>query len=180
MTNLLVVLRGKLMWTEPGPQVCTLRWPQTGCWSCASEHPTECQTTVGPELNFWPLCWRSRQKKKMPFFVIGYNLNWTYHLNLYLSATRRHSFKWDYVLWRKCMTCSNIEVQSVPKHGDTDRHTDPSSRQLVWEFSLTNGHEGNLPSHVVSSSNYNARLSSSVAAAAASLSLLLRHSLCHL
>lgn len=40
---------------------------------------------------------------------------------------------------------------------------------------LTNGHQGNLPSHVVSSSNYNARLSS---VPAAGLSLLLSHALC--
>lgn len=63
------------------------------------------------------------------------------------------------------------------RHTQTHRSKQPSARLGVQ---LTNGHEGNLPSHVVSSSNYNARLSSSVAAAAASLSLLLRHSLCHL
>lgn len=35
------------------------------------------------------------------------------------------------------MTWQNTEAQSVPKHGlrHARRHTDPSSHQLVWEFS---------------------------------------------
>lgn len=133
MTNLLVVLRGK---SDVG-------------WAWATGlHPKVASNWL-LELCLWATHWVSNScgawaqllttlphiQTKESFFIIGHNLNLTYHLKSYLSATRRHRFRWDYVLWRKCMTCSNTEVQSVPKHGDTHRHTDPSSRQLVWEFS---------------------------------------------